>query len=57
VSDADYYEGWQKILIRQREIVTLLYNTTLQNQPMVKDLVTLIGEYNKNWNLVPKSGS
>lgn len=57
VSDADYYEGWQKILIRQKEIVTLLYNTTLQNQPLVKNLVTLIGEYNKNWNLVPKSGS
>ena len=57
VSDADYYEGWQKILIRQKEIVTLLYNTTLQNQPLVKNLVTLIGEYNKNWSLVPKSGS
>jgi uncharacterized protein YkwD len=57
VSDADYYEGWQKILIRQKEIVTLLYNTTLQNQPMVKNLVTLIGEYNRNWSLVPKSGS
>ncbi len=57
VSDAEYYEGWQKILIRQKEIVTLLYTTTLQNQPLVKDLVTLIGEYNTNWNLVPKSGT
>ncbi len=57
VSDSEYYEGWQKILMRQKEIVTLLYNTTLQNQPMVKNLVTLIGEYNKNWSLVPKSGS
>lgn len=57
VSDAEYYEGWQKILIRQKEIVMLLYNTTVQHQPMVQNLVTLIGEYNKNWNLVPKSKS
>lgn len=57
VSDAEYYEGWQKILIRQKEILTLLYATTLKNQPLVKDLVSLMGEYNTNWNLVPKSGT
>lgn len=57
VSDAEYYEGWQKILIRQKEILTLLYATTLKNQPLVKDLVSLIGEYNTNWKLVPKSGT
>lgn len=56
VPDSEYYEGWQKILIRQREIVTILYNTMLEEQPFVKNLVTLIGEYNKNWTLVPKQG-
>lgn len=53
-SDREYYEGWQKILIRQREIITTLYNTMLAQQPFVKNLVNLIGEYNKNWSLVPK---
>jgi hypothetical protein len=54
VDDEAYYEGWQKILIRQREIVTTLYNTMLAEQPFVKNLIALIGEYNNNWNLVPK---
>jgi uncharacterized protein YkwD len=54
VEDEAYYEGWQKILIRQREIVTILYNTMLEEQPFVKNLVDLIGEYNTNWNKVPK---
>lgn len=53
VDDEAYYEGWQKILIRQREIVTTLYNTMLAEQPFVKNLVALINEYNANWNLVP----
>jgi uncharacterized protein YkwD len=57
VGDEEYYEGWQKILIRQREIVTTLYNTMLREQPFVKNLVTLISEYNNNWNLVPKTKS
>lgn len=50
-----YYEGWQKILIRQEEILTTLYNTMLAQQPLVGNLVTLMTEYNNNWNLVPKS--
>ncbi len=54
VGDAEYYEGWQKILIRQREIVATLYNTMLEEQPFVNKLVTLIREYNTNWTLVPK---
>jgi len=57
VEDQEYYEGWQKILIRQKEIVTTLYNTMLKDQPFVNNLVTLIGEYNTNWNLVPKPKS
>jgi hypothetical protein len=54
VGDEEYYEGWQKILIRQREIVATLYGTMLEEQPFVKNLVTLMSEYNNNWNLVPK---
>jgi len=54
IGDAEYYAGWQKVLIRQHEILITLYNTMQENQPIVKNLVTLIQEYNKNWNLVPK---
>jgi len=54
IGDQEYYEGWQKVLIRQHEILITLYNTMKENQPLVKNLVSLIQEYNKNWNLVPK---
>jgi uncharacterized protein YkwD len=55
VGDPEYYEGWQKILIRQKQILVTLYGTIQENQPFVKNLVTLIREYNINWNRVPKS--
>jgi len=55
VGDQEYYAGWQKILIRQEEILTTLYNTMLSQQPLVNNLITLMTEYNNNWNLVPKS--
>jgi len=54
IGDQEYYEDWQKVLIRQHEILVTLYNTMQENQPIVKNLVTLIQEYNKNWNRVPK---
>ena len=54
LGDEEYYEGWQKILIRQKEIVTILYNTMLEEQPFVKNLVSLMSEYNTNWKLVPR---
>lgn len=54
VSDRDYYEGWQKILLRQREILTTLYNTMEAEQPLVKNLISLMKEYNINWTLTPK---
>jgi uncharacterized protein YkwD len=55
IGDQEYYEGWQKILIRQREIISTLYNTMLDEQPFVKNLVAMISEYNTNWTLVPKA--
>jgi hypothetical protein len=51
----EYYEGWQKILIRQHQILVTLYNTMQQNQPFVHDLISLIREYNTNWSHVPKT--
>ncbi len=54
VGDAQYNEGWQKILIRQQEILTTLYDTMLARQPFVSNLIALITEYNNNWSLVPK---
>ncbi|HUD19510.1 MAG TPA: CAP domain-containing protein [Patescibacteria group bacterium] len=55
VGDAQYNEGWQKILIRQQEILTTLYDTMLAQQPFVSNLIALITEYNNNWSLVPKT--
>lgn len=54
IGDKEYYEGWQKILIRQHEILVTLYNTMHENQPFVKNLVSLISEYNNNWSRIPK---
>ncbi|MCX6792265.1 MAG: CAP domain-containing protein, partial [Candidatus Gottesmanbacteria bacterium] len=54
IGDKEYYEGWQKILIRQHEILVTLYNTMQENQPFVKNLVSLISEYNTNWSRTPK---
>jgi hypothetical protein len=54
IGDEAYYEGWQKVLIRQHEILVTVYNTMKENQPLVKNLISLIQEYNKNWSLVPK---
>jgi hypothetical protein len=52
--DKEYYEGWQKILIRQHAILVTLYNTMGENQPLGKNLVSLISEYNNNWSRIPK---
>jgi uncharacterized protein YkwD len=54
IGDQEYYEGWQKILIRQHAILVTVYNTMKENQPLVSNLVSLIREYNKNWSLIPK---
>lgn len=55
IGDEEYYEGWQKILIRQREILTTLYNTMMNDGPFMDDLISLIKEYNANWTRVPKA--
>lgn len=57
IGNMEYYEGWQKILIRQQEILTELYDTTLNRQPFVKNIISLMSEYNQNWNLVPKQSN
>jgi Cysteine-rich secretory protein family len=53
-TDKEYYEGWERILIRQREIVVTLYGAMVKEQPFVKNFITLIQEYNTNWNLTPQ---
>jgi uncharacterized protein YkwD len=54
IGDTEYYEGWQKILIRQHTILVTLYNTMGENKPFGKNLVSLIREYNTNWSRIPK---
>jgi len=55
IGDQEYYDGWQKVLIRQHQILVTLYDTMQQNHPFVKNLISLIQEYNANWNRVPKT--
>lgn len=54
VGNEQYYAGWQKILIRQQVIVSTVYDGMLHQQPMIDNFVSLIQEYNTNWNLTPK---
>jgi uncharacterized protein YkwD len=54
IGDREYYEGWQKVLIRQHQILVTVYNRMRENKPLVQNLISLIQEYNTNWNQVPK---
>lgn len=51
--DAQYYEDWQQILIRQQEIIATLSYTMGQDKPLSKELIAMIREYNSNWASVP----
>lgn len=51
-----YVEGWQKILIRQKEILTTLLEPMKSGKPFIEGFVTLIKEYNTNWKISPPPG-
>lgn len=50
---ADYYERWQQLLIRQQEIISTLSYTMGEEKPLAKELIAMIKEYNSNWASVP----
>lgn len=52
VDQKEYYEQWQRLLIRQQEILMTVYITMREQQPAVNSVVKLIEEYNANWSTV-----
>lgn len=46
--NAEYYDKWERILIRQQEIVATLVHTMAQDQPFARMMIALIKEYNTN---------
>lgn len=50
---AEYYERWQQLLIRQQEIIATLSHTMSEEKPLAKELIAMIKEYNANWASVP----
>ncbi len=57
IPDKEYYETWEKLLIRQQEIVSIVYERMKTEQPLIKNFVTLIEEYNNNWNRAPRKST
>lgn len=51
--DYAYYENWKTLLIRQQEIIATLSYAMEANQPLAKDMISLMKEYNANWATVP----
>jgi len=52
-SNRSYYQQWQELLRRQRTILTAVYTTMREQQPLKNEEVALIYEYNDNWSRSP----
>lgn len=50
---AEYYERWQQLLIRQQEIIATLSHTMAEEKPFARELIAMIKQYNANWASVP----
>lgn len=51
-TNADFYDSWQRLLIRQQEIIATLSQADAE-KPYGKELIAMIKEYNANWASVP----
>lgn len=49
----DYYDRWERLLIRQQEIIAQLSHAVSSEQPYGREMIALMKEYNKNWASVP----
>ncbi|MBI2612053.1 CAP domain-containing protein [Candidatus Gottesmanbacteria bacterium] len=53
-TNQDYYIGWRDLLLRQKTIISRLLLYMREDKPFVKEQLTLVYEYNNNWNKAPK---
>lgn len=51
--NAEFYEKWHRLLIRQQEIIATLSHAVQNDQRYGREMVSLIKEYNANWASVP----
>lgn len=54
-TNAEFYGEWQRLLIRQQEIIATLAHAVDKEKTYGKDMIALIKEYNGNWASVPIS--
>ncbi len=52
-TNAEFYDQWQRILIRQQEIIATLAHAVQNDQRYGRDVIAMIKEYNANWASVP----
>ena len=51
-TNSDFYDQWQRILIRQQEIIATLSHADA-DKPYGREMIALIKQYNANWASVP----
>ena len=52
IANAEYYDKWERLLIRQQEIIATLSHTMANEKPFAREMIALIKEYNENWKTV-----
>ncbi|MCX8008577.1 MAG: CAP domain-containing protein [Patescibacteria group bacterium] len=51
--NAEFYDQWHRLLIRQQEIIATLAHAVHNEERYGRELISLIKEYNANWASVP----
>jgi hypothetical protein len=51
--NAQFYDQWHRLLIRQQEIIATLSHAVQNDQKYGREMIALIKEYNANWASVP----
>lgn len=51
--NAEFYDRWERLLIRQQEIIATLSHTQAEEKPFAREMIAMIKEYNANWASVP----
>lgn len=49
----EFYDQWQRLLIRQQEIISTLSHAVQEDKSYGREMIALIKEYNANWASVP----
>lgn len=52
-ANSEFYDRWERLLIRQQEIISNLSHAVQNDQAYGRQMIALIKEYNGNWASVP----